>query len=174
MFIFQKNYPMKKVVLFIVAGLIGLTTYAQKELSGVTPTRTIKVGDKSLAFVLNSLSAARSNPEILPNSFDTDELDRDYALSRNLLEVLTVLNRLTEQVDDTLLAVGSEAMTSSLSVYDYVKTAAKREPGLKGLAEQLGERFKKVPRDRAVQEDGVAAKLHGGRCLGRGADARVH
>jgi hypothetical protein len=41
---------MKKVVLFIVAGLIGLTTYAQKELSGVTPTRTIKVGDKSLAF----------------------------------------------------------------------------------------------------------------------------
>jgi hypothetical protein len=57
-----------------------------------------------------------------------------------------VLQQLTEKVDDTLMAVGNEAMTSSLSVYDYVKTAAKREPGLKGVADQLGERFKKVRR----------------------------
>lgn len=113
--------------------------------------RFVKMGDKSLAFVMNSLSVAHANPEILPLNFDVDGLDRDYALSRNLLEVLTGLKQLTEQVDDTLLAVGSEAMTSSLSIYDYVKTAAKRKPGLKGLAEQLGERFKKMPRDRDSQ-----------------------
>jgi hypothetical protein len=47
-------------------------------------------------------------------------------------------------VDDTLMAVSSEAMTSSLTVYDYVKTAAKKTPGLKTLAEQLGERFKAI------------------------------
>lgn len=32
----------------------------------------------------------------------------------------------------------------SLTVYDYVKTAAKKTPGLKTLAEQLGERFKAI------------------------------
>lgn len=35
-------------------------------------------------------------------------------------------------------------MGSSLTVYDYVKTAAKKTPGLKTLAEQLGERFKAI------------------------------
>ncbi len=38
----------------------------------------------------------------------------------------------------------SEAMSSSLTVYDYVKTAAKKTPGLKSLAEQLGDRFKAI------------------------------
>ena len=108
--------------------------------------RALKMGDKSLAFVTNSLLAAQSNPDILPGSFDIETLDRDYRLSRNLMEVLTGLKQLTEKVDDTLMAVGSEAMTNSLSVYDYVKAAAKREPGLKGVAEQLGERFKKIRR----------------------------
>ena len=37
-------------------------------------------------------------------------------------------------------------------MYDYVKTAAKREPGLKGLAEQLGERFKKAWRKRETAQ----------------------
>ena len=55
-----------------------------------------------------------------------------------------LLNQLTEQVDDTLMAVSSEAMSSSLTVYDYVKTAAKKTPGLKAIAEQLGSLFKAI------------------------------
>jgi hypothetical protein len=61
---------------------------------------------------------------------------RDYQLATTLTELLTSMRQLTEQVDDTLLAVGSDAMTSSLTVYDYVKTAAKKTPGLKTIAEQ--------------------------------------
>ena len=115
-------------------------------LSAKERRRFLKMGDKSLAFVTKSLSAAESNPEILPGSFDVKAFGRDYQLAKDLIEIQAMLKQLNEQVDDTLMAVGSEAMTNSLSVYDYVKTAAKREPGLKGLAEQLGERFKKVRR----------------------------
>ncbi|BAY26588.1 hypothetical protein NIES2100_64040 [Calothrix sp. NIES-2100] len=104
----------------------------------------LKMGDKSLAFVNNSVTAAQSNREILPASFDVEELVRDYQLASALTELLTSMRQLTEQVDDTLLAVGSEAMSSSLTVYDYVKTAAKKTPGLKTVAEQLGERFKAI------------------------------
>lgn len=103
-----------------------------------------KMGDKSLAFVNNSLTAAQSNRDILPASFDLEEFLRDYQLAATLTELLLELRQVTEQVDDTLMAVGSEAMTSSLTVYDYVKTAAKKTPGLKTLAEQLGERFKAI------------------------------
>ncbi|BAB72952.1 hypothetical protein ACN23B_04985 [Anabaena sp. FACHB-709] len=106
--------------------------------------KLFKMGDKSLAFVNTSLTAAQSNPDILPASFDVEEFVRDYQLATTLTELLIGLRQLTEQVDDTLLAVGSEAMGSSLTVYDYVKTAAKKTPGLKTLAEQLGERFKAI------------------------------
>jgi len=106
--------------------------------------RLFKMGDKSLAFVNNSLTAAQSNPDILPASFDIQEFVRDYQLAATLTELLIALRQLSEQVDDTLLAVGSEAISSSLTVYDYVKTAAKKTPGLKSLAEQLGDRFKAI------------------------------
>lgn len=121
-------------------------------LSAQERRRFYKMGDKSLAFVTKSISAAQSNPEILPSSFDISALSRDYQLSRDLFEVQSVLKQLNEKVDDTLLAVGSEAMSNSLSVYDYVKAAAKREPGLKGLAAQLGERFKKIRRPQQPVE----------------------
>ncbi|WP_017318055.1 hypothetical protein [Mastigocladopsis repens] len=106
--------------------------------------RLFKMGDKSLAFVNNSLTAAQSNPDILPASFNLEEFVRDYQLAATLTELLIALRQLSEQVDDTLLAVGSEAMSSSLTVYGYVKTAAKKTPGLKRLAEQLGDRFKAI------------------------------
>ena len=114
--------------------------------------RLLKMGDKSLAFVTKSLSAAEANPDILPRTFDVQGFGRDYQLAKDLLEIQAMLKQLNEQVDDTLMAVGREAMDSSLSVYDYVKTAAKREPGLKGLAEQLGERFKKARRKREAAQ----------------------
>ena len=116
--------------------LVNLTADERRSL--------VKMGDKSLAFVNNSLNAAQVNRDILPASFDVEEFIRDYQLAVALTELLAGLRQLEEKVDDTLLAVGSEAMNSSLTVYNYVKTAAKNTPGLKSLAEQLGERFKAI------------------------------
>ena len=116
--------------------LITLSTEERRKL--------VKMGYKSLAFVNNSITAAQSNREILPATFDVEELVQDYQLAAALTELLISMQQLTEQIDDTLMAVGSEAMTSSLTVYDYVKTASKKTPGLKTVAEQLGERFKAI------------------------------
>ncbi|WP_293030817.1 hypothetical protein [Moorena sp. SIO3I8] len=114
-----------------------------------------KMGSKSLSFVNNSLTAAQSNPKILPASFDLDEFVRDYQLAVTLTDVLFQLRQLTEKVDDTLMAVSSEAMNSSLQVYDYIKTAAKRTPGLKTIAESLGKRFK-VTRNKSAKANSQA------------------
>ena len=114
--------------------LIHLTVEERRKL--------FKMGNKSLAFVSNSLTVAQSNPDILPARFDLDEFSSDYQLAITLTEVHFRLQQLTEKVDDTLMAVSSEAMTSSLTVYEYIKTAAKNTPGLKAIAEQLSERFK--------------------------------
>lgn len=111
-------------------------------LSTAERRRLFKMGDKRLAFVQISLATAQSNRNILPASFDLDGFSNDYQLATSLMEIDMLLNQLSEQVDDTLLAVGSEAMSNSLTVYDYVKTAAKKTPGLKGIAEQLGSLFR--------------------------------
>ncbi len=111
-------------------------------LSAEERKQLYKLGDKRLAFVQNSLNAAQNNPNILPASFDYDGFANDYRLAANLTDLQMKLRQLTEQVDDTLLAVGSEAMIGSLTVYDYVKTASKKTPGLKAIAEQLGNLFK--------------------------------
>ncbi|MBN3957623.1 hypothetical protein [Nostoc sp. NMS8] len=123
--------------------LVTLSTEERRKL--------VKMGDKSLAFVSNSVTAAQSNREILPATFDVEELVRDYQLATALTELLISMQQLTEQVDDTLMAVGSEVMTSSLTVYDYVKTASKKTPGLKTVAEQLGERFKAIGRSKSTK-----------------------
>ncbi len=102
------------------------------------------MGDKRLAFVQNSFNAAQSNRNILPASFDLEAYTNDYQLAADLTELLMLLTQITEQVNDTLMAVGSEAMSSSLTVYEYVKTAAKKTPGLKSIAEQLGTLFKAI------------------------------
>jgi hypothetical protein len=127
----------------------ALATIQQKMPFLVTLTsderrKLVKMGDKSLAFVSNSLTAAQANSDILPASFDLKEFTQDYQLATSLNEILLGLQQLTEQVDDTLMAVSSEAMTSSLTVYDYVKAATKTRPGLKTVADQLGDRFKSI------------------------------
>lgn len=127
--------------------LVNLTVEERRKL--------FKMGNKSLAFVSNSLTAAQSNREILPASFSVDEFVSDYQLATTLTDIHFGLQQLTEKVDDTLMAVSSEAMSSSLTVYDYVKTAAKKTPGLKAIADQLGERFKAM-RTKAPKETTAA------------------
>jgi hypothetical protein len=116
--------------------LVNLTTEERRSL--------FKMGDKRLAFVQNSLKAAQNNRGILPNSFDYDGYVKDCDLASQLTEVLMALRQITEQTDDTLMAVGSEAVSSSLTVYEYVKTAAKKTAGLKSVADQLGNLFKAI------------------------------
>jgi hypothetical protein len=56
------------------------------------------------------------------------------------------------------MAAGSEAMGSSLTVYDYVKTAAKKTLGLKAISEQLGSLFKAIrSKSTKLSPEAVAA-----------------
>jgi hypothetical protein len=49
-------------------------------------------------------------------------------------------NQLQELLEDTYVAVGSEAYSSALTVYKYAK-ASDQGAGLEGIVEELGQRF---------------------------------
>ena len=82
-----------------------------------------KMGDKSRAFVSKAMEVATQNPDFLPRSFDLAELQKDVQLFEALYPVLMSLTQLHDLVDDTCLAVGSEAYAAALQVYTYAKAS---------------------------------------------------
>jgi hypothetical protein len=104
-----------------------------------------KLGDKSRVFVEQALQVAEQNPDILPRSFDVGEMRNDVELLDALSPVLTAVSQLNELVDDTLLAVGSEAYAASLLVYQFARAAGKGS-GLDGALEGMSQRFARKTR----------------------------
>jgi hypothetical protein len=133
----------------IAAIKAAITTIQQKLPFLITLTQAerkslYKTGPNSLSFVQNAQQAAVDNPGILPGSFGTTEFTSDVDLFTALTEINTLTAQLNSSVDDTRMAVGSESMREATQVYNYVKTAAATTPGLKPLADQLGQRFQKA------------------------------
>jgi hypothetical protein len=120
--------------------LVNLTAAERK--------RIFKTGSDSLGFVQNALTTARDNGAIFPATFSTPEFKTDVELFAVLTELGIIAASVASQIDDTRLAVGSEAIQQATQVYNYVKTASKTEPGLKPVAAQLGERFRKASKPK--------------------------
>jgi hypothetical protein len=104
-----------------------------------------KMGDKTRGFVSQALALAEQNPDILPRSFDTEEMRKDVELLDALSPVFLALSQLNELIDDTLLEAGSEAYAAALNVYQYVRAAGKGA-ALDGALDALGQRFARKSR----------------------------
>jgi len=115
--------------------LISLTDDERKKLP--------KTGLARLSFVQDAAQAAQDNSNILPASFDADGFESNVALFTAMTEINTLVAQLASQIDDTHLAVGVEALSGASDVYNYVKAAATKTPGLKPVADQLGQQFLK-------------------------------
>lgn len=107
-----------------------------------------KLGDKSRAFVSKAFEVAKQNPDFLPRSFDLGEMHQDVQLFEALYPVLLSLTQLQELVDDTVVAVGSEAYAAALVVYNYAKASGKGA-GLDSVVDEMGRRFAR--KSRSVQ-----------------------
>jgi hypothetical protein len=116
--------------------LVSLTSDERKSI--------FKTGPNSLSFVQNAAQAAQNNPDIFPKSFNVAEFVSDVALFAVLTDLGTAVGQLVSEIDDTRMAVGGEAMKEATQAYNYVKTAAATTPGLKPVADQLGQRFQKA------------------------------
>ncbi|MCC5662423.1 hypothetical protein LC653_00350 [Nostoc sp. CHAB 5784] len=112
--------------------LIDLTTEERKALP--------KLGDKSRAFVSKALEIGTQNPDFLPRSFDLNDMRQDIELFEALYPILLSLTQLQELVDDTSVAVGSEAYAAGLMIYNYAKASGKGS-GLESMVDDLGRRF---------------------------------
>lgn len=113
-----------------------------------------KMGDKSRAFVSKALEVATQNPDFLPRSFDLEELRKDVQLFEALYPLLLSMTQLQELLDDTCLAVGSEAYAAALQVYSYAK-ASGNVGGMDAVVSEMGQRFARKSRKAKSQEAAV-------------------
>jgi len=105
-----------------------------------------KMGDKSRAFVKKAAEVAQQNEGILPRAFDLDEMRKDVQLTEDLYPILLALGQLHELVDDTYMAVGSEAYAGALLVYNAAKM--NNFGGLDDALDELGKRFARKSRGK--------------------------
>lgn len=100
-----------------------------------------KLGPKSVDFVSDASETVKAFPHIMPSTFDNTEFTKDSDLTRALVTIKMNLDAFQQKVDDTLMEVGSEAMTSSLEVYAQVQLQKDTVPGLRSAYEKLKARF---------------------------------
>jgi len=115
--------------------LIDLTPKERQELP--------KMGDKTQAFVFGVATLVSNDGSFLPRNFDETAFAKDVALVKALQGIRQELLRLAELVDDTAVAVGSEAYVAALVAYRAAQENGRGE-GLDELLDELGRRFAKV------------------------------
>ena len=122
---------------------------------GPDQTRDLaKMGAKSEAFVRQTLTVLEQNPDIVPPALGLPEAQADLVAMDRLRPVLSRLQRLTERVADSEMALGSDLMNTALEGYGLLKVSG-RNRGLEGAAEALGARFaRRGPRPVAVPAGG--------------------
>ena len=109
-----------------------------------------RMSDKSRAFVRKTLDVATQNQDFLPRSFDLEEMQQDVELFEELYPIWQSLIQLCELVDDTKMAVGSDAYVAALLVYNYAKTSG-LGAGLNDVIDDLGKRFARRSRQVATE-----------------------
>ena len=114
--------------------LITLAADDRKELP--------KMGDKTVSFVDKSLEYADAYPNYIPSFINVSNARFDYETVKILRNVATPLERICNQLNDTMTLAGSEAYTASLSIYKVLKNAANMgQPGADEASKELSNRF---------------------------------
>ncbi|HET7817686.1 MAG TPA: hypothetical protein VFL70_00095 [Bacteroidia bacterium] len=118
----------------ILPFLISLTNEERKSM--------LKLGDKTVAFMDKALDYAHAYPMLIPPYVSIPEVEKDYQLQKDLVDILQWINSLVQKLEDTQQEAGAEAYNSILGFYQSVKVAAEKDvPGARAIYEDLSERF---------------------------------
>ncbi len=126
-----------------IPGLITLTPKERQKLA--------KMGDKTTSFVSKALDYAYQNPDVVPKYLDMKLFANDVEVNKRLFTIISLVQKLAEEIDDTKLMIGSQSYNSALVFYDAVKSAiAAGEIGLKSVYDDLSARFPGRPNKKKL------------------------
>ena len=130
-----------------VASLESNLSFTTVDLSPQEVNRIAKAGPASATFVVDGLELASRNPDLVPASITTQELQNRLALLRNLEVVTGVVAKFHEKLTDTALLAKAEAYEVARTVYALIKR--KKAAGLRDGRDRLAQRFAKQGRRKS-------------------------
>ena len=101
------------------------------------------LGDGS-DFVLKALNVVQNRGEIMPQTFNPAEFQKDQLLHQQLYDVQINLMPILQKLQDTITILGQELMEQSNSVYGQLQIAAKRDSSLKPLLDEMKPFYEKT------------------------------
>lgn len=103
--------------------------------------RTIlKMGEANQPVAENMLRLAETDDSFLPRWFEVADFAQDVKLLKKVRQIHLKASRLYELIDDTLMALGSDAFSAALVVYGAAKENGRGE-GLDEMLSVFGRRF---------------------------------
>lgn len=115
--------------------LIQLTPEQRRQLP--------KMSDKTTPFVEKSLELAEQYPQFVPEVMDVNELKIDFESVQTLRTLHKPLEKIYDQLSDTILLAGSEAYTASLAYFNNVRAAVVASEQTTAEAQQVFEELNK-------------------------------
>lgn len=129
-------------------GISVAKSVMQKYLISLTPlerTRLLKLGDKTIPFVEKVIEYASTNPKLVPDFMNLENLQTDYKAVNDLNTILRPLEQLVNGIKDTIAKSGGECFSASLVFYNYMKQAtANGVPDAETIYDDLKKRFEKT------------------------------
>ncbi|MDR1181115.1 MAG: hypothetical protein LBL13_03965 [Bacteroidales bacterium] len=126
--------------------LVSLTSEERRNL--------LKMGEKTLSFVEKSKDYAHRYSALCPSYLDLKAFDADMADATRLRTLLIVVKQLMDNIEDTSMVAGSEALQAALIFYNAAKAAAAQNiPGAKEVHKDLKVRFPKVKRKKEEEKE---------------------
>jgi len=129
----------------IGTGLAGLKTELLPLLVALTVEnkRSLPlVGERLINFIEQAVKSADQNPNLVPPYLKLEDVKVDMEAWKYLNGISRELEHLLSLLNDTAALSGSEAYSSMLSYYNYLKQAAKDGvPGAKPIYDDLKHHF---------------------------------
>ena len=105
-------------------------------LSADDKSGLVKMGDKSVAFCQQTVQVLDQNKDILPPTFDFEEMGDDLAAYAALQSRVLRIREVLAKMDDTQTALGSDVMVAASEGYARMKLFGKAE-GLSELKQAM-------------------------------------
>lgn len=109
-----------------------------------------KLGNTFKPFVSIAEEVVNQHPQIISPLFSKEEFLRDTKLMRDLVPIYEKSVALTEALNNTIFAAGSDALVESLEIYAAVLANKDKVPGLEDVASRMAAFFE---RKRTKKED---------------------
>jgi len=103
-----------------------------------------KIGNSYQPFLEKIYQTVEAHPEILPLIFDKEEFLRDHALYTTLTPILNQAQELSEGIQKTVTAAGSDSLVAALDVYSSIKQHKDKVPGLSVMHEEMAPFFSRA------------------------------